>query len=172
MPKFWRADNYHMRPSIDETLNSLTESNYSGQFRFEKFQGYGALPEIIVKAAEEAGHMVLGYMFNEINQWGKGSEVQCWCHRARRDERDEGLADVSLRFQLRATAGWQWWKNIDRHLKAFEIIINHMRSRVLERYPNAKCWMTHDMGGGYDFHCIIGPSLPYGMIEPRARLAA
>lgn len=164
MSKNWDADSYHRKDSVDATLDAMTRTNYEGQFRFERFIGYGELPDIMCKAAEEAGRMVLGFKFKALTRWGNdGPAPRVWVNRPRRDTRDQGLGELTLDFNLVAVMGWKWYNDIDRHLAAFDIIFKHMKSAVVSRYPEAQCYMTHDYSGGYNFNVVVAPAMPYGM---------
>lgn len=163
MSRNWSAQDYHKRDSVDATLNALAETNYDGQFRMEKFVGYGELPDILCSAAEEAGRMVLGFKFKEVARWKGGPKPHAFISRPRRDTRDRGAGEVAIEFDVIAMLNWNWWSDVDRHNAAFKVVFNHMKSRVISRYPDAQCYMTHDMSGGYNFRVVVEPALPYGM---------
>lgn len=164
MSRNWDADSYHRKDSVDATLDAMTRTDYDGQFRMERFIGYGELPDILCKAAEEAGRLVLGRKFKAVTRWrNDGPPPRVWISRPRRDVRDQGLGEMSINFNVVAILGWKWYSDIDRHLAAFKTIFNHMKAAVIARYPEAQCYMTHDYSGGYDFNVVLAPSLPYGM---------
>jgi hypothetical protein len=158
--RYWWADKYHMRDTVDETLNHIMGNTYEGQMRMETFEGYETLPMLMIMAATAACRETFGDKFTTLHE-RRGDDLQVFLHRPRRDERDEGLVELGLSFSPQVSGFiHRWDTDSGRFVEAFDRIFKVLKSRVTGRFPEATCYMTHSGRTQLNFSVLLAPKMP------------